>query len=385
MWVEKTSKGHYKFVERYKSSLTGRYKRVTVTYGKNTAQVRKTATRELGEKITNALTREKATDTDIRLKDLNAKFLAVYQQKVSLKTYQTNSNLLLKAERDIGGDAIARNITTTFLNDYLEKRLYNPQKPLTNGTVRSIKKAIGLSYQWGVQHGYLATNPVKNVNIAWRNEKQAKKDRIENKYLTHEEYRSIINYCTDHHCHVYRDVIEFQYLTGLRFGELSALQVKDLFRRNGHYFIDVNGTMEYRHKPAAHFKSHSTKTLSSTRQVILSKKAADIARRNAKDKEPKDWLFTRKIVRSGKVVPIYVDTMNGFLKVAAQGINKHVTTHIFRHTHISNLADMGIPLRIIQKRVGHEDGEITRRIYLHVTKQAEDKFDNEIDLIDQTI
>ena len=117
MWVETTSTGHYKFIKRYKSSLTGRYKRVTVTYGKDTPQVRNAATRELERKINDALAKEKATDSDIRLKELNAKFLAVYQQKVSLKTYQTNSNLLLKAERDIGGDAIARNITTTFLNN----------------------------------------------------------------------------------------------------------------------------------------------------------------------------------------------------------------------------------------------------------------------------
>ncbi|PWT69811.1 integrase, partial [Limosilactobacillus reuteri] len=55
------------------------------------------------------------------------------------------------------------------------------------------------------------------------------------------------------------------------------------------------------------------------------------------------------------------------------------------HTHISNLADLGIPLRIIQQRVGHEDGEITRRIYLHVTKNATDKFNDEVNLIDKTL
>ena len=52
MWIEKTKQGNYKFVERYKSSLTGRYRRVSVTYGKKSPQVKKTATQELEKKIT---------------------------------------------------------------------------------------------------------------------------------------------------------------------------------------------------------------------------------------------------------------------------------------------------------------------------------------------
>ena len=43
---------------------------------------------------------------------------------------------------------------------------------------------------------------------------------------------------------------------------------------------------------------------------------------------------------------------------------------------------MGVPLRVIQKRVGHADSDITQKIYLHVTKQTEDKFEEQIDELD---
>lgn len=34
---------------------------------------------------------------------------------------------------------------------------------------------------------------------------------------------------------------------------------------------------------------------------------------------------------------------------------KHLTTHIFRHTHISMLAELGVPLKTIMQRVGHNN------------------------------
>lgn len=40
---------------------------------------------------------------------------------------------------------------------------------------------------------------------------------------------------------------------------------------------------------------------------------------------------------------------------------------MLRHTHTSLLAEAGIPLHIIQKRLGHNDESITKAIYLHIT------------------
>lgn len=45
---------------------------------------------------------------------------------------------------------------------------------------------------------------------------------------------------------------------------------------------------------------------------------------------------------------------------------------MFRHTHVSKLAEMGIPLYVIQERVGHSNSKITEQVYLHVTKKVQD-------------
>ena len=51
------------------------------------------------------------------------------------------------------------------------------------------------------------------------------------------------------------------------------------------------------------------------------------------------------------------------------GIDKNITTHMFRHSHISLLAELGIPLTAIMDRVGHSDSKTTLEIYSHVTQK----------------
>ena len=46
---------------------------------------------------------------------------------------------------------------------------------------------------------------------------------------------------------------------------------------------------------------------------------------------------------------------------------KHISAHIFRHTHITMLAAMGVPLKAIMKRVGHNKPATTLEIYTHVS------------------
>ena len=65
------------------------------------------------------------------------------------------------------------------------------------------------------------------------------------------------------------------------------------------------------------------------------------------------------------------------------GINsdKSLSSHIFRHTNISKLAEIGTPMYVVQERVGHEDSKLTQQIYLHVTKGMREKLQNDLELL----
>lgn len=59
---------------------------------------------------------------------------------------------------------------------------------------------------------------------------------------------------------------------------------------------------------------------------------------------------------------------------------RNTCKNLLRHTHASLLAEAGIDLVQIMKRLGHSDDTTTRQIYLHVTKtlatETAEKFDN---------
>ncbi|MCY7790719.1 tyrosine-type recombinase/integrase [Bacillus haynesii] len=50
-----------------------------------------------------------------------------------------------------------------------------------------------------------------------------------------------------------------------------------------------------------------------------------------------------------------------------------ITQHTFRHTFTSLAAEAGVPLEEIQKILGHEKDEVTRKVYLHTTRKSKEK------------
>jgi integrase len=59
-------------------------------------------------------------------------------------------------------------------------------------------------------------------------------------------------------------------------------------------------------------------------------------------------------------------------------ITKHATPHIFRHTHISMLAEAEVDIATIMKRVGHDDMTTTMKIYTHVTNKMKKNTTNKM-------
>ena len=53
-------------------------------------------------------------------------------------------------------------------------------------------------------------------------------------------------------------------------------------------------------------------------------------------------------------------------------LGRKVPSHIMRHTHVSPMAEAGIPLETITRRVGHENNDVTREVYLHITQRRKE-------------
>lgn len=84
------------------------------------------------------------------------------------------------------------------------------------------------------------------------------------------------------------------------------------------------------------------------------------------------YIFTAK-----RGNPYDMQYINKILKRVSIG-DKHITTHIFRHTHISILSELGVPLKAIMQRVGHNDPATTLSIYTHVTQAMNEDVINKL-------
>jgi integrase len=55
-----------------------------------------------------------------------------------------------------------------------------------------------------------------------------------------------------------------------------------------------------------------------------------------------------------------------------------ITSHVMRHTHVALMAEQGVSLEVISRRLGHSNSKITREIYHHVTKKMQEKDNQQI-------
>lgn len=402
MWVEPykvKGKVRYRFGKNYKSPLTGKYKKVSVSYLKDNSRTRKAAELELTKKIEEAKRKEQFTNSDITLRDLANEFLTIYQQRVATNTYYNAYRGLKRICDDLGNDILARKITTEMLNRYLDQKLYDPEKPLTNASIQNYKKYLSMTYKFAVKYGYLKENPVKDVEVTWRSEIKRKRERIENKYLTDDEYHTIIDSCEKKNRNDIKLFFEWLYLTGMRCGEAAGLYVKNIIKDEDRYKAVIDGSLSHQrelHGAVANptvkvsvKKTDGAKSVAGNREVLLPQKAIDIYKTLSIHKGPDDLLFINQNSRSHR--PFDASHLDRFLHrleykkdknnkdKKEKVINKNLTTHIFRHTHVSKLAEMGVPLYVIKNHVGHEKSKITEEIYLHVTKEMEKTLADKLD------
>lgn len=390
MWVtkSKTRRGiRYRFFEQYKDPLTEKWHNVSVSFGKDNRNVRKKAQIILNEKIEKHLISSTTNGhTNITLKNLCEKYLELAKNSLALNTYNRVSAELRKAVREMPKGIVASRITPQYLTRYFNGLLYNPDRPLQNSTVRNLRTNLSQVYEFGINYGYVSVNPVKKAKFTKRSENKRKHNEIENKYLEDDEFKKILLDCDQHHRHDLKRLFIWLYLTGMRIGEASTIQYKNIKydKATGNYFAEINGSLTCDRSIKWHpryFKSNSAKTVNSNRTIVLPPTAVRLVKEYAKGKKPDDYIFINTDPRAKQGFFSTGDVCRVLSNIAKrQNIkNKIMVSHIFRHTHVSKLAEAGVPLPLIQKRVGHGSSRVTTQIYLHVTSKMQKDMSNSIE------
>ncbi|MFQ6322569.1 tyrosine-type recombinase/integrase [Lactococcus garvieae] len=368
MWIENSKNGKYLFREKYIDRLTGKEKTASITFEKDNRKTRAEASRLLNAKIAKINSKNNKVITPITFKELVDNWEKIYTSTLSPNTVlsvKANIKILTKS---IGNDTLVDKINSIYLTKKIEGLMFGDEN-ISESYAKTLKTRLNKIFEYGISHGHLENNPIEKVKVP-----KKKKDmtNIKEFFLEQEELDRLMNYLQEHNYRYYL-LAQWLYLNGLRAGEGVAMQKSDVVISEDRQYCIVNGTLEYHGKKInEQIKSKNPKTFSGFREVDLNSKAIEIYNEAVKLTPNSDFLFT-----TSNNTPIQINALNTYFRKHKERMgfapDKDLSTHIFRHTHVSKLAEVGVPLHVIQRRVGHKNEGITKDIYLHITQRMKNE------------
>lgn len=376
--MEELPNGKYKFFERYKDPYTEKLKKVSVTMEKKTPQARNQAAILLQEKIKQKLGEKQHFVSDITFEKLYEEFEENWKHGVKNSTVYASKNVKKEILKHIEGDYLVRNIDRRLLQKVIDQLL---QDGRSHNYVSKIKFKLNQIMKFAVRMNYIDTNEMLFVEMPRKVITTDDLRKKNTKYLDQKEFKLFIQNLKeealcDYRITKYIRIAKVLFLTGMRYGELAALNYKediDFSKKT----IHIKHTYDFRQKERT-----TPKTIKSDRVITAPQKVLDIIKEqiieNATNGFDTDFIFINTLGEPITNVRVIAALKRHGQKI---GIDKNITTHMFRHSHISLLAELGIPLTAIMDRVGHSDSKTTLEIYSHVTQKMVSDISSKLDKI----
>lgn len=274
------------------------------------------------------------------------------------KNYILNSQIGMKKLKDLK----AANLQA-FYNSLINDKAKSPN------IVKTINKLLKTGLNQAIKEHYLIFNPCDNVTLP----KLPPKKEIQ--IFTIEEEKAFIKSLADHRN---RALFILVLGTGLRIGEVVALKWSDIDLKNCE--LKVQRTFKRVHLINNKSSSHKTavieqqpKTINSIRTVNIPSTVVEELKRH-KTRQLAEKLKAGEIYKDNDLVfPNEVgeptDSRN-LTRSYARALNKanipYKNFHAMRHTFATRLFERDVPLKSVQKLLGHSSIKITSDIYTHV-------------------
>lgn len=224
---------------------------------------------------------------------------------------------------------------------YSRKSLEN-QHGMLSGVVRRAAKK-----------GYLPENIARGLKLPAGKHG----DKADMRILTPDEYEDILTRIPAH----YRTFVDFLAGTGCRWGEAVALEVRDLA------FPNVRIRRALKWSPDNNRTVGPPKTTKSNRTVWLPPELIPELRAAKEGKASTDLVFTAP--RGGAI--LHRTFWSRVWLPAVRHLEPRPRIHDLRHSHVSTLLAAGIPIHVVQARLGHEDIATTVNTYGHLLPDAQ--------------
>lgn len=341
---------------------------------KKTPQARNQATLILQEKINKKLNTKQVES--ITFEEIYKLFYRWWAQTVKESTKHNCKSVDKIMNQVIPPDTLLANLDRRFLQEAIEKIIES------NGyiTAKKVRHRLRGIFNYAVQYSYIENNEVDYTTIPKKPRTLEELEKKRNNFLTMQEIKTLVDVLNSREYHQkYADMVIVLALTGMRYGELAALQLKNIDFQNNK--IEITGNFDSVNKIKT-----LPKTTNSIRTIKVSETVIEAIQRQIvrlserfQPLNSEDYIFCFEKWNNPTTIACFIQVLKKYGKQA--GIEKNLSSHIFRHSHISFLAESGLPIKSIMDRVGHSNAKMTLEIYSHTTADMEDKLVNKLDSI----
>lgn len=253
-------------------------------------------------------------------------------------------------------------------------------KKYSSSTITMVHTILISMYKQAIKNKIVKENPVALATLP-RNKK-----KTERRVMSLKEQQTFLKYAESSKYYTLYCIALF---TGMRNGELRALQWKDIDFKNG--IIMVNGTLKY--FTGQGYVKDTPKTSSSERTIPMLEGVSRIFKQHKLEQAKlklsmgSDWCKSGKlgdlVFVSSAGNPISESSVASDINKIVSRINldekqkavreqrefvlfEHMTAHTFRHTFATRGIENGIMPKVMQEILGHSTLAMTMDLYAHV-------------------
>jgi len=292
--------------------------------------------------------------------------------KVKPTTYRSYRGMVKWHLAPVFGSQRLTDITPDQVQAYMAKSLREkPNAPATiNKTLVLLKQILKHARQWG----YLRENPAQDIQ-------HARVESVEMDYLNPDELRLLLKHADE----PYRTLFLTAVLTGMRMGELLALQWGDMdwnanrihIRRSVFWYLKREAE-ELGQDETTLWRFTSPKSKRSKRAIIMSpglKEALETHRLQC-PASPHDLVFC-----TPKGTPLQYRNLirREFEPALTRAGLRKIRFHDLRHTYTSLLIAQGAHAKFIQSQLGHASIQTTLDRYGHLLPETQQHVGEHLD------
>lgn len=352
---------------------------IQIGYQANGNKKMKTVTGSSAKEVKTKLDKIKAgiiTDTYFEKSNMTVPGIAhqINNEKKQLNiiktgTYNRNEQTIKIIEKSSIRNIPIQQVTERQLrNFYLEKIDYS------NSVLKKCYEVINASYRRAIQLDIVQSNI--NINIPRPNSSKTTKKV---KALTVEQQKKVVNALNTDNKEPYRTMLLLSLFTGMRMGEICALQKNCIDLKNNIITVERTTTRDENERFVI---GKTPKTHAGIRNIKIIQFVSDMLKEyilNEYEYNEQKLIFTKnkKLITPNQTNAYYKRLITRYrISETADNFNQHQ----LRHTYATRSIESGMSAKVLQKKLGHTDIRVTMNVYADVFAKFEDAEDDKLSL-----